>query len=393
MDRVRLKSAKEVEMNALAKLDAHLRSRLQDLSKAKEQGHKIIGYPAGGYLPEELILACDAIPLCFIQAGNNTVLRNSNAYICRWFDPFWRSQVGYLTSGKDPYYSIVDLVVVPITDNHVRAFSNTVGFYTPEIESFVFGVPHVKDEVALEYYRGGIARLKKRLEDFTGVEITESRLKRSIELCDRERELFREISMMRKRRNVTVSGTDFVALNHGSFLADKETMVDILEQYIREVNDDSPVPGNAPRILFTGSTLARGDSKVMDIVSDCGGKIVMEEFAEGIRPYWNSVKVDGDLIARLSEAYFMDRICPGWFRPGTERLDFLIKLAREYNASGLIWYQLLYRESYKVESYFFPGILKKQTGLPMLVLESEYDAMETGPMRTRIETFMETIRG
>jgi benzoyl-CoA reductase/2-hydroxyglutaryl-CoA dehydratase subunit BcrC/BadD/HgdB len=29
----------------------------------------------------------------------------------------------------------------------------------------------------------------------------------------------------------------------------------------------------------------------------------------------------------------------------------------------------------------------------MLVLESEYDAMETGPMRTRIETFMETIRG
>ncbi|MBN2320790.1 MAG: 2-hydroxyacyl-CoA dehydratase [Acidobacteria bacterium] len=380
-------------MNALAKLDAHLESRLKDLSKAKERGQKIIGYSAGGFLPEELILACGAIPLCFIQAGDNTVLRNSGAYICRWFDPFWRSQAGYLTSGKDPYYSIVDLIVVPITDNHVRAFSNTVGFYTPGIKSFVFGVPHVKDKVALEYYLKGIVRLKKMLEDFTGVEITESRLKQSIELCNRERELFRKISRMRKRRNVSVSGRDFVALNHGSFLADKETMVDILEQFIKEVSDDSPVFGDAPRILYTGSTLARGDSKVMDIVSDNGGIIVMEEFAEGIRPYWDSVKVGGDLLAGLAETYFMDRICPGWFRPGTERLDFLIRLAREYNASGLIWYQLLYRESYKVESYFFSGILKKQTGLPMLVLESDYDAVETEPMKTRIETFMETIRG
>ena len=118
----------------------------------------------------------------------------------------------------------------------------------------------------------------------------------------------------------------------------------------------------------------------------------MEEFAEGIRPYWGKVKLEGDLMYNLAESYFMERVCPGWFRPGTERLDFLIKLARDYNAAGLIWYQLMYRESYKVESYFFPDILKKETGLPMLTVESEYDAMETGPMKTRIETFIEIIR-
>ena len=380
-------------MNALEKLDAHLETRLADLSKAKEQGHKIIGYSAGGYLPEELILACDATPLCFIQAGDNSILRNAGAYICRWFDPFWRSQIGYLTSGKDPYYNVVDLIVVPITDNHVRAFSNTVGYYTPKIESFVFGVPHVKDKIAFKYYLQGIAKLKKKLEEFTGIEITESSLKQSIELCNRERELFRKISLIRKSEKFAVTSKDFVALNHGSFLADKETMVDILELYIKEGNDNAPISKDCPRILFTGSTLAREDSKVMDIVSDSGGMIVMEEFAEGIRPYWGMVKLEGDLIANLAETYFMDRVCPGWFRPGTERLDFLMKLAKDYNTAGLIWYQLMYRESYKVESYFFPGTLKKETGLPMLVLESEYDAMETGPMKTRIETFMEIIRG
>ncbi len=380
-------------MDALARLDAHLETRFTELLEKKERGHKIIGYSAGGYLPEELILACDAIPLCFIQTGNNTVLRKAGAYICRWFDPFWRSQAGYLTSGEDPCYNIIDLIVIPIADNHVRAFSNAVGYYTPEKESFVFGVPHVKDEVGLEYYYQGIARLRKRLEEFTGNEITESGLKHSIELCNRERELFREISTMRRSEDAAVSSRDFVALHHGSFLADKKTMINILEQFIEEANDALPIARNGPRILFTGSTLARGDSKAMDIISECGGNIVMEEFAEGIRPYWNMVKGKGDLIHNLAKTYFMDRVCAGWFRPGTERLDFLIRLAREYNASGLIWYHLLYRESYKVESYFFPDRLRKETGIPMLVLESEYDDMETGPMKTRIETFIETIRG
>jgi len=379
-------------MKALEKLDSHLKTRLTDLSKAKEQGRKVIGYTAGGYLPEELILACDALPMCFIQAGDNTILKDAMAYTCRWVDPFWRSQIGYLTSGKNPYYTITDLIVIPITDNHTRAFSNTLGFYTPQIESFVFGVPHVKDEYALGYYLQGINRLKKKLEDFTGVEITESRLKQSIRLCNRERELFRQISLMRQSENFAVASKDFVALNHGSFIADKVVMVEILESFAKEAKDSAPLSKDGPRILLTGSTLARGDSKVMDIIEDTGGVVVMEEFAEGIHPYWGTVKLDGDLMANLAESYFMNRVCPGWFRPGTERLYFLIKLAREYKAAGVIWYQLMYRESYKVESYFFPDMLKKETGLNMLTLESEYDAMETGTMKTRIETFIETMR-
>jgi benzoyl-CoA reductase/2-hydroxyglutaryl-CoA dehydratase subunit BcrC/BadD/HgdB len=379
-------------MKALERLDSHLKARLIDLSKAKERGHKIIGYTAGGYLPEEMVLASDAIPICFVQTGDNAILRHAGHYICRWFDPFWRSQIGYLTSGKDPYYTIVDLIVIPITDNHVRAFSNTAGYYTPEIEFFVFGVPHVKGKLALEYYLQGINRLKKKLEDFTGVEISESKLKQSIQLCNRERELLRQISLMRKSDNFAVTSKDFVALNHGAFLADKEVMVEILESFIKEIKESAPLPKDSPRILLTGSTLARGDNKVIDSIEDTGGVVVMEEFAEGIRPYWNKVKLGGDLMSNLAESYFMERVCPGWFRPGTERLDFLIKLAKDYRAAGMIWYQLMYRESYKVESYFFPDRLRKETGLNMFILESEYDDAETSPMKTRIETFIKTIR-
>ena len=380
-------------MKALERLDSHLETRLADLTKARGQGRKIIGYTAGGYLPEELILACDAIPIGFVQAGDSTALTDAVPYICRWFDPFWRSQIGYVMSGRDPYYNIVDLIVAAMTDNHSRQFSTVVDYYLPERPFFMFGVPHhTKDESALAYYLCGLSRLKKSLEEFTGINITDSRLKESIVLCNRERELFREISTLRKSKNSPATSKDVVALHHGSFLADKEVMVEILESFVKEIKDGAPLSKDGPRILFTGSTLANDDSKVMDIIEAFGGVVVREEFDEGIRPYSISVVPDGDLMSNLAQSYYMDRVCPGWFRPVNERLDFLVKLTKEYNVEGVIWYQLMLRESYKIQSYFFPEILKKETGLNMLVLESDYNATETGAMKTRVETFIESVK-
>ena len=361
------------------------------LGKARDEGLKIVGYTPGGYLPEELVLACGAIPVGLIRGGDHSVVELAGAYICRWIDTFCRAQIGYGVSGEDPYYSVLDLLAIPITDNHIRAVSDVLAYNT-EIQIFPFGVPHTKDEHALDYYLQGITRLKERLQDLTGVEITDSKLKGAISLCNRERELFREISLMRKSTHIPISSREFAALNHGSFLADKAVMVEILESVYQELKERSTPSQEAPRILLTGSTLALGDNKVLDLIEEAGGVVVMEDFAEGIRPYWEGVKTNGDLMENLAHCYFWQRVPPAWFRPGRQRLDFLVKLAKDFNVAGVIWYQLMYRESYKLESYYFPDILKKDTGLSMLTVESDYDAAERGPMQTRIETFIETIR-
>ncbi|MFH1479799.1 MAG: 2-hydroxyacyl-CoA dehydratase family protein [Pseudomonadota bacterium] len=375
----------------MERLNVHLKNRLADLSKAKAEGRKIVGYTPGGYMPEELILASGAIPLGIIRGGDHSMVEAAGAYICRWIDPFCRAQIGYGTSGEDPYYNIIDLLVVPVTDNNIRAISDILAYNT-DINIYPFGVPHKKDESSLKYYLTKIERLKEKLGDFTGVEITESKLQEAIRLCNRERELLREISLMRKSEPLPLSGRDFIALNHASFIADKEFMVDLLESLVKELRKQAPGSGNGPRILLTGSTLAQGDYKVPDIIEEAGGRVVIEEFAEGIRPYWEEVKLEGDLMKNLADSYFMQRVPPAWFRPGRERLNFLVDLARDFHVDGVIWYHLMYRESYKIESYYFPDILKRETGLRMLTVESDYDATETGPLQTRIETFIETIR-
>jgi benzoyl-CoA reductase/2-hydroxyglutaryl-CoA dehydratase subunit BcrC/BadD/HgdB len=378
-------------MEALDKLSNHMKNRLVDLVKAKEVGRKIIGYTPGGYLPEELVLASGAIPVGLIRGGDHTVIELSSAYVCRWIDTFCRAQIGYALSGEDPYYGILDLLVVPMTDNHMRAVMDILDFNT-DIDIFPFGVPHTKDDLAAQYYLYGITRLRKKLEELTGVEITETKLREAIDLCNRERELFRDISLLRKSQSVPISSKEFVALNHGSFLADKKIMVDVLESLRKELKGAAAQLQQGPRLLLTGSTLALGDSRVLDLTEEAGGIIVVEEFAEGIRPYWENIELNGNLMGALADGYFTRRVPPAWFRPSRGRLDFLVKLAKEFNVDGVIWYQLMYRESYKLESYYFPDILKKETGLPMLTVESDYDNAEVGPLRTRIETFVESLR-
>jgi len=378
-------------MKEMDRLAAHVKSRIGDLIKLKKQGVKVVGYSPGGYLPEEIILAAGAVPVCLARGGDHTLVEQASAYVCRWLDTFCRTQIAYGASGEDPYYNIINLLAVPVTDNHVRAVSDIL-FYHTNIDIFPFGVPHMKEKATYEYYLHGIIRFKEKMESLCGSSITEEKLKQAIELCNRERELFRKISLLRLSDPSPLKSSDFVALHHGSLLADKGFMVDLLEEVYQNLQKNAPSQDSKTRLLFTGSTLAIGDSRVLNLIEGYGGEVVVEEFAEGLRPYWEQVSLDGDPMEALADAYFNRRVPPAWFRPGKERLDFIIKLARDFKVDAVVWYHLMYRESYKTESYYFPKRLKEELGIPMILIESDYDASEIGQMSTRIETFIYTLR-
>ncbi len=379
-------------MKTLDALDMHLKKRAGELEGLKAEGRKIIGTYPGGYVPEEIILACDAVPIGLHRGGEHEPVQIAGAYLPRWIDTFCRSQIGFKVLGGEPAYDLIDLFVLPVTDNNVRILSDAWEFYHLG-EIFKIGVPHRKTDRALKYYLSGISALKDKIEAYTGQKVTDERLNETIRLCNKERALFRKISYMRKEDSLPFSGKDFIRLLHASLWLDKNVMINMLESLIHELENQELQPASGPRILLTGSTLAHGDGKVIRLVEEAGGNVVMEHFAEGLRYYWDDVALDGNPMEALAESYFLRQITPAWFRPSGELWDFLIKLAGDFAIDGVIWYSLMYRDSYTVQSTLFPKILKKATGLPTLITESDYDLEEVGPLRTRIETFIEMIKG
>lgn len=376
-------------MEAMNELKEHLAKRPLELRQAQENGTKIIGYVPGGFMPEELVHAAGALPVGMVQGGSANAVTESAAYLPRWLDTYCRSQIGHRMLEDDSLYRMIDLLVAPITDVNVRAIADSFSFYT-NLDTFRYGVPHDKEEDSIGYYLGGLYILKERLEEVTGNKIDDDKLREAIYNYNRMRELLHAIGELRKSEVPPISARDFAWLNHASYLADISTLVKCLGSICEELKGQEGVHPKT-RLMVIGSTLAMGDEKIFDLTEEAGGAIVMEEFAEGMRHYWEPVNINGDLMQSLCDRYFTKRIPPAWSRPTRERVDFVKKMAKEYSVDGILWYQLMYRDGYDIQSSYFTKVTETEMGLRMLKVESDYDPVEVGPLRTRVETFIDMI--
>ncbi|MFO8102409.1 MAG: 2-hydroxyacyl-CoA dehydratase family protein [Dehalococcoidia bacterium] len=377
-------------MQAVEELTRQMKTRGAELRELKKEGKKIVGYFPGGYFPEELVLAADAVPVALNRGGDHEPVEVAGAYMSRWIYTFARANIGYRILGTEPVYNIIDEYVVPVTDNHVRIVADTWDSFT-EMTTFRYGIPHTKHDWSADYVVTGFNMLKDRLEEITGNKITDEKLRETIDLCNRERELLKEISLMRRADRPPITTRDFVTLNHASLLLDKKTVIEKLEEVAASLRGTEGPELQGPRLMLMGTTLAYGDHRILDFINAAGGTVVIEEFGEGIRHYWETVKPEGDLMKALADRYFTRRVPPAWFRPGTERKEFAVRLANDFKVNGVVWYQLLPRETDDFESYWFPKVLKEGAGVPMLKLVSDYDSVERGQFSTKLETFVDSI--
>jgi len=398
-------------------VDALLENRPGTLARAQgERGdHEcdratIVGYLPGGYVPEELIYASGAIPVCLARGADARALDESLSTLPSLMCPFVRSQVGELLLKADPFYSTLDLVIVPSTCQHMKKVGDVVEYFGhPPV--FKLGVPYQREaDFELAYYRDRLAALRTRLESLTGNAVTDDRLTKAIGLYERMRRLFDALSLTRQGRPPAIDALDFVKLNHASFYADPVVMVETLEAVLRTATDGRAAGAPRPRVLLMGPNLAFGDYDILTMTADAGADIVAEDIFEGMRDYRFTVQLAGpaaaaaapngavpssatDPLDALARGYLLGKR-PASFMRGSlgSRLESALELIREFDVSGVLWYQLQCCEFYDQENYYFQRSLAER-GIPMLVVESDYRNLDTGPLKTRLEAFVETMTG
>jgi benzoyl-CoA reductase/2-hydroxyglutaryl-CoA dehydratase subunit BcrC/BadD/HgdB len=376
------------------RLQKHLLHRTAGLLAAKERGQKVVGYLPGGYVPEEIIHAAGAVPLCLFRGGDYRTAETALSVLPGVICPFARSQVTEMALRSNPYYRVVDLVVAPITCQHLKEVVE-LWEYRGDIPVFKLGVPHQQGDIEKDYFADRLRVLARKLGQFTGKEVTAENLEDAMLLYDRMRTLLYKIGLMRRAPASPIKTRDFVELNHASFHADPAYMVLELERLKTELEADHEVMQDGtgrPRLLLMGPNLAHGDTAILDLIETSGGDVVVEEFFEGMRVF-QSTAADGDPYYRLACSYLRGRLPPAFMRSSTEkRVEFVLGLVEDFAVSGVIWYELLCCETYDQESYVFFRELSGR-GVPMLIIESDYSSLDTGPLRTRLGAFMELLEG
>lgn len=376
----------------LAELAESAKKRPLKIKQQKEQGKKIIEY-TGDFVPEELIYAADAEPYLMLRGGEPEPPEAVLEYMLRFMNPLARSMEGYEMLGLDPVTPMADLIATQITDCHVGRIAELMEFM--KLPVYKVGVPNDwKKEIAKDYYHRSLEKFKDKLEEVIGREIDDADLANYIEKNNKIYALLREIDATRKNASPQISGYDFIRLNHYTFFIHPDTVIAKLEELLDKVQAEDGLGADKPRLLIAGRAIAIGDYTVMKLLESSGAVVVTEMMDEGIRPFKWDVATEGDLLANICQSRYIEKTPPTIFQPAWEdRLDYLKGLIAEYKVDGVVWYQLSFDEIYDMECSCLAqefAALK----VPFLKLESsyEYSREATGPLTTRIESFIASVK-
>jgi benzoyl-CoA reductase/2-hydroxyglutaryl-CoA dehydratase subunit BcrC/BadD/HgdB len=380
-------------LDVTKRLAESARHRAEDLKKRKEEGVKIVGY-TGRFVPEELILAAGAAPYFIGRGGEPDPAEEVLPYMLRILNPFARAQIGYHLLGMEPMYPMLDLIVAECSDCHYVRLADLFEYF--KLPTARLGVPPDWEKaISFDYYHKQLIRLAERLEALTGNKITDESLTQAINSLNGVRSTLWKISELRKQQSPPIGGYDFMLLNHHSFYADIDVQTQELQRVYEELKQrESPFSKDAPRLLLAGRMVAVGDYVLPKLIETLGAVVVAEFLDEGHRLSEWQVKPEGDLIKSIADTYYMQRTPPTVFQPAwQERVERLESLVRENDIDGVVWYQLSFEEIYDMECSLVSRAMEKMK-MPFLKLESsfEYSREAMGPLTTRVESFIESIR-
>ena len=98
----------------------------------------------------------------------------------------------------------------------------------------------------------------------------------------------------------------------------------------------------------------------------------------------------GQLIDRLVDRYFT--VDCAIFTPNPTRCEHARQIVRDAQADGVIHYALQFCTPYQMEAPAMERQLEGE-GLPVLRLDTDYSQEDVEQLRTRVEAFVEQLRG
>jgi len=305
-----------------------------------------------------------------------------------------KSSFGFKLGRICPYVQASHLIVGETTCDGKKKMFEILNQYQPV---HVMDVPNKKTASGRELWLKEVYAFKDVIEKLTGNKITAAKLGEAIELVNKRRLALQRLFDLRKARPVPISGKDALLAVQVSFYDDAKRDTQMLNTLCDELDKrvalkQGIAPAKAPRILISGSPMAIPNWKLHHIIESLGAVVVCEESCTGTRFFSDLVKPADSLddqIKAIADRY-MNIHC-ACFTPNDERLDDIVRLAKEYQADGVIHYNLLFCHTYANEAVRVEKRLKEEK-IPLLRVETDYSD-DSGQLRTRIEAFLEMIKG
>ncbi|HAJ32902.1 MAG TPA: hypothetical protein DCK79_05975 [Candidatus Atribacteria bacterium] len=342
------------------------------------------------YTPEEIIIAAGFHPYRILPHTDPSL---ANSYLDSNFCPYVRSCLG---EALDKRLRFIDNLIITNSCDAMRRLYDAWRHYIKGSFLYLLDLPRNN---FWEYYQHNLQSLIVELEDKFKIRISKDSLYQAILVCSKSRKLLSELFNLYINEQISLSAVEFLQIVKGSMIFPQEEYNSLLEKFISDMKKEenilsiSPKIKNKSKILITGTVM--DDLSIAEVIENYGGKVVFMDMCTGNRYFQSQIKIsemkqiNSDPLRSLAEYYLNKIPCPRMMNL-EKRWKYLLKIIKEYQVRGVIFYNLKFCDTSMFELPLIREKLQKYK-IPSLCLEGEFASNTSGGAKTRIQAFLEVL--
>jgi benzoyl-CoA reductase subunit C len=349
----------------------------------RDRGGKIVGHFQVNF-PEEIVHAAGFLPFKVRGAPIETVQSDSHfgSYLCS----ILKTSLELALSNIVPLEMFVTHPICDAARNLGAVWGRNVSYpcqilYLPQNPNS----PH-----SVIYLRGEYDRLKRSIEEISGVTITDDALRNSIAVFNENRRLLRELYEIKKDTPWLVSADEAYVLVALAGLIPREEHNELLRTLLPQIRARRVRTQDKVRVVFEGGFCEQPPlDMIRAIARSC--YVVDDDLLIGLRWLLEDVPLDGDPLTNLAEAYLeKSSYSPVQHDLRKPKEKMLLARMRNARADAAIITAAKMCEPGLEEQVAYTRALD-EAGIPYFVGEFEESMTSFDTMEIQLETFVENI--
>ena len=257
-------------------------------------------------------------------------------------------------------------------------------------------IPYKIESYTLEsYVKQMRLRVLDRLTKNYGVDTSDAAIRKAVEEHNEVCRIITEIGQMRKAENPVITGYEFHVLNLVTYTCPKALILPYLRETLEELKtrEPDPKPAFRAKVAIVGSEI--DDPSLTQLIEGCGALVVSDRYCFGSTPGREVIELNDeeDALTQICLHVMQHSECARYIADDKvqQRRDTADRLAREYNADGIIYEQMKYCDYWGFERALVSHIMSEEYGWPVLSIDRLYHNGVSGQLRTRVQAFVESL--
>ena len=365
------------------------------VKKAQADGQLAIGYTCY-HIPEPLL----NVDKCFsvrLRAPNTGSIDIATYYMSNYTCEYARALV---ERGIEGGYQFLDAMIgVDACSMMNRAMEHFEILKINEKPNFFVthcDIPYKVTDYTLDsYVKQMRLRVLDRLTENFGVDTSDAAIRKAVKEHNEVCAIISEMAEMRKAENPVITGYEFHVIDLCTYVCPKALILPYLRETLKELKKRKPdeKPQFRARVAIVGSEI--DDPNLTKLIEGCGALVVSDRYCFGSTPGREVIELNDEeeALPQICRHIMEYSECARYIADEKvlQRRETADRLAKEYNAEGIIYEQMKYCDYWGFERALVSHIMSEEYGWPVLSIDRLYNNGNSGQLCTRVQAFVESL--